>query len=64
MQVLNSENTVAKTYVDDNICVTRPKPHQTMDTIGNYMNMNRLLLNKDKSNIMLVTKDGKIKDTL
>ena len=62
----------AKTFVDDvGIIVRRTKDDinpldnlisSTMEEVGEYMAANKLALNQDKSTIMLVTKNVKMKD--
>ena len=64
--------TNAKTFVDDAYLLTRPKDDQTMkqaimdtmDKVENYMKSNRLSLNKDKTQIMLITDDDFLKKNL
>ena len=69
---LNCKQPNAKTFVDDiGIVVTKPKNNdsksmkelvgQTMDRVAEYTTANRLLLNQEKSLIMLVTKNKELK---
>ena len=64
------EQTNAKTFMDDVFLRARPKPDQTMhqaidetmEIVHDYMNANKLQLNPQKSQIMLISKDKKFKN--
>ena len=62
--------TSLETYVDDNYLIAtkgdnkdlKEAVQKTMDKISDYTNTNRLQLNSDKSQIMIVTKDRKLRE--
>ena len=61
--------TNAKTFVDDNFLLTKPRQDQTlhdsvaetMDKVTDYMNANLLIINPDKSKIMVISNNQKTK---
>ena len=65
----NCTQTNAKTYVDDNFLLTKPRSNQsiqaavqeTISRIQNYTNANLLALNPSKSRVMLISKDNQLK---
>ena len=66
------KRTNAKTFVDDAYLLTRKEDdltmqesiEKTMKTVENYMQSNELALNKDKTQIMLITDDDNMKKNL
>ena len=70
--MLECPRTNAKTFVDDAYLLTRTKDDQsmedaiveTMNKVEDYMRSNRLSLNKDKTQFMLITKDDLLKKNL
>ena len=58
-------STNAKSFVDDNFLLTKPKPGQTLEDsvletmkkVEDYMNSNLLALNPDKTKIMIISTD-------
>ena len=58
------------TFVDDNFVIVKRQPNQTMqesvnqtmDKLKTYMDANKLALNKDKSKILIISKDKNMKE--
>ena len=68
-----SEKPKTTTFVDDSICkIQLPKNNgdnnrlikNTLDKITDYMNANSLVINQDKSKIMIITKNKKTRDEI
>ena len=65
-------NTNTKTFVDDAYLLTQKKDNQTMkeaivitmDTVKDYMRENKLSLNKEKTQVMLITDNNLLKKKL
>ena len=66
---MNCKGTKAKTFVDDAILTTTQGQHKditqaietTIEKMENYMKSNKLCLNKDKTKVMILTKNDNLK---
>ena len=58
------DDSIVKITMKDNINVHNQQIKETLDKINEYMNSNKLVLNTDKSKLLVITKNNEIRDRI